>query len=441
MALPTLTPVSNTSATILPITGSPERVSNACPIGVYTGSVDFLSGASAQVGYTYKKLGGDVLDLEITERNVYANYEEACLEYSYIVNIHQSKNAIGSALGSTTGSFSHTGQFSGSASGSADNVRANVKFPKIRFETANRISDTYSNVSNVGGTDPIYSASVDIVGLKQDYDLQQIVSASAVNSDNSAYPFYNKVGDKRITIKNVYYRSPQAMWRFYGYYGGLNVVGDFHNYGYYGGLNVVGDFHNYGQYTDDSQFQVIPAWHNKMQAVAYEDHLYTRTSHYSYEVIDNKLRLYPIPDTANTPEKIWIRFSVKVGPFEDDGNNEDGLNGVNNMSNLPFQNVPYDSINSIGKQWIRRFALALTKETLGQVRSKFGNQVPIPGDNITLNGADLMSQGREDQEKLREELKTVLDEMTYDKLVEKEAAMGENSMKAQDKAPLPVFVG
>ena len=425
MALPTLTPVSNTSATILPVTGSPERVSNACPIGVYTGSVDFLSGASAQVGYTYKKLGGDVLDLEITERNVYANYEEACLEYSYIVNIHQSKNAIGSALGSTTGSFSHTGQFSGSASGSAENVRANVKFPKIRFETSNRLSDTYSTVAGFGGTEPIYSASFDITANQQDYDLQQIISSSAANSDNSAFPYYNKVGDKRVIIKNVFYRTPVAMWRFYGYYGGLNVVGN---------------FHNYGQYTDDASFEVIPSWHNKLQAVAYEDHLYTRTSHYSYEVMDNKIRLYPIPD-AVTEQTFWVRFSIKVGPFEDDGNNEDGLNGVNNMSNLPFQNVPYDSINSIGKQWIRRFALALTKETLGQVRSKFGNQVPIPGDNITLNGADLMSQGREDQEKLREELKTVLDEMTYDKLIEKEAAMGENSMKAQDKAPLPVFVG
>ena len=216
-----------------------------------------------------------------------------------------------------------------------------------------------------------------------------------------------------------------AMWRFYGYYGGLNVVGN---------------FHNYGQYTDDSSFEVIPAWQNKLQASSYEDHLYTRTSHYSYEVIDNKLRLFPAP-TGVSPEKFWLKFSVKIGPFEDDGNNEDGLNGVNNMSNLPFQNVPYASINSIGKQWIRRFSLALSKETLGQVRSKFGNNVPIPGDNVTLNGTDLMNQGREDQEKLREELKTVLDEMTYDKLVEKEASMGENSMKTQEKAPLPVFVG
>lgn len=424
MAIPTLTPPQKTSAIVLPATGTAENVASACPIGVYKESEPFLSGAAAQVAYTYKKLGGDILDLEITEQNVYANYEEACLEYSYILNIHQSKNALGSALGSTTGSFSHTGEFSGSASGSAENKRANVKFPKIRFEASNRLSDTYSTTSGIGGTDRIYSASFATVHEQQDYDLQQIVETQS--TETASLDFYNKVGNKRIIIKNVYYRTPFAVWRFYGYYGGLNVVGN---------------FHNYGQYTDDSSFEVIPAWHNKMQAMAYEDHLYTRTSHYSYEVIDNKLRLYPRPDNSMSPNNFWFRFTIKTGPFEDDGNNEDGLNGVNNMNNLPFENVAYESINSIGKQWIRRFALALSKETLGQVRGKFGGSVPIPGDNVNLNASDLLGQAKAEQDALRDELKTVLDEMTYDKIMEKEAGMADNSMKTQEKAPLPVFVG
>ena len=178
-----------------------------------------------------------------------------------------------------------------------------------------------------------------------------------------------------------------------------------------------------------------------MQAVAYEDHLYTRTSHYSYELIDNKLRLYPIPTHGASPKKFWFRFSIKVGPFEDDGNNEDGLNGVNNMNNLPFENIPFKSINAIGKQWIRRFALALSKETLGQVRGKFGGNVPIPGDNISLNASDLLGQAKEEQNALRTELKEILDAMTYDKLLEKESSMADNTLKTQEKSPLPVFVG
>ncbi len=107
MALPTLTPTSTTSAIILPETGTIGNVAAACPVGTYNDSTDFLSGALMQVAYTYKKLGGDVLDLEMTEQNVYANYEEACLEYSYLLNLHQAKNMLGSALGGSTGSFNH----------------------------------------------------------------------------------------------------------------------------------------------------------------------------------------------------------------------------------------------------------------------------------------------------------------------------------------------
>tara|TARA_R100001594_G_C3990346_1_gene252257 strand:+ start:145 stop:792 length:648 start_codon:yes stop_codon:yes gene_type:complete len=215
------------------------------------------------------------------------------------------------------------------------------------------------------------------------------------------------------------------MWRFYGYYGGLNVVGD---------------FHNYGQYADDSSFNVIPAWQNKLQAISYEDHLYTRTSHYSFEVIDNKLRLYPIPDSTS-PEKIWVRFSIRNTDPWGDSSNDNGNEGVNNMNTLPFENVPYLNINAIGKQWIRRFALALSKETLGQIRGKFGGTVPIPGDNVTLNASDLLSQAKEEQNALRDELKTMLAEMTYDKIVETDASIVENTSKITAQVPLKIFVG
>ena len=130
MALPTLTPTSQTSAIILPASGTYSRVADACPIGAYTGSVEFLSGAMTQVAYTYKKLGGDILDIELKEQNIYANYEEAVLEYSYLVNIHQSKNILGSALGNSTGSFNHKGE---SMSGPDS---AALKYPKLNFEIA-----------------------------------------------------------------------------------------------------------------------------------------------------------------------------------------------------------------------------------------------------------------------------------------------------------------
>ena len=211
------------------------------------------------------------------------------------------------------------------------------------------------------------------------------------------------------------------MWRFYGYYGGLNVVGN---------LN------NYGQFSDDSTFQLIPAWHNKAQAMAFEDAIYTRMSHFSYELRDNKLRLSPIPYTGG-PTKMWVEFSVPTDVWD---NNDKTTDGVNNMNTLPIGNLPFGSINSIGKQWIRRFALALSKETLGQVRSKF-NTVPIPGDSVTLNGSALISEAKSEQDKLREELKTTLADLTYAKLIEKDGTISDNTEKVLDRVPNFIFVG
>jgi len=418
MPIQNLTPTATTSKITLPSsveTGltAEAHIKAACSIGVYTGSVGFLTGAAAQVAYTYKKLGGDILDLEITSGSVFANYEEATLEYSYLVNIHQSQNALSFALGSSTGSFDHQGQLT-------EGTDASLKFPNYTFDYALKMGERFSHESGIGGSIAIYSASVTTVANQQDYDLQSIVSASAAAG---GVPYESIDRTKKITIRDVFYKSAYSAWRFYGYYGGLNVVGN---------------YHDYGQYTDQSTFQVIPAWHNKLQAVSYEDHLYTRTSHYSYEIIDNKLRLYPIPSNVS-PDKFWFRFSVAPGAF--DSTSDEGINGVNNMNTLPFQNIPYASINSIGKQWIRRFALALSKETLGQVRGKFGGNVPIPGDNIQLNASDLLSQAKEEQNALRTELKEILETMTYDKLAEMDKNMVENQAEIINNVPLKIFVG
>ena len=88
-----LQPRSVQSAVVLPSTGSTGDVTALLAYNIYT-TDSFISGAVDQVAYTYNKLGGNVLDLEITPRNVYNAYEEACLEYSYLINSHQSKNVL-----------------------------------------------------------------------------------------------------------------------------------------------------------------------------------------------------------------------------------------------------------------------------------------------------------------------------------------------------------
>ena len=214
------------------------------------------------------------------------------------------------------------------------------------------------------------------------------------------------------------------MWRFYGYYGGMNTVGN---------------MSTYGMYADDSTFEVIPPWQNKLQAMAYEDAIYTRNSHYSYEIKNNKLRLFPVPGVFST-QKFWFEFTVEEDPWDDQDDRKFGAAGVNNMNTLPLSNIPYQNINSIGKQWIRRFALALSKETLGQIRSKFG-QIPIPGNNVTLNGDKLISESREEQKGLREELQKVLDELTYEKITEIQKNMVKNTQESVQLYPYFIYQG
>jgi hypothetical protein len=419
MSLPTLTPSSTLSAIVLPETGSITSVNAGVPYKIYSQessplySTEFLSGATDQVSYVFKKLGGDILDVEITEGNVYTAYEEAVLEYSYLVNIHQATNVLSDALGNTTGSFDSKGNLeTGALSSSLGDTHVALKYPKFDYSMTRRIADGIGAEVGLNGSVQ-FSGSFNVAAGVQDYDLQSILASSEQYSGS--------IGNKKILIKKVFYKTPHAMWRFYGYYGGLNVVGN---------------MHNYGQFSDDSTFQLIPAWHNKSQAMAFEDAIYTRMSHFSYELRDNKLRLFPIPQYA-VQQKMWVEFSIPTDVWD---NTDPQTDGVNNMNTLPVGNLPFESINSIGKQWIRRFALSLSKEILGQVRSKFGS-VPVPGQQVTLNGTALLSEAKTEQNALRDELKSTLADLTYTKLAERNAGMADNVEKVLQNVPNYIFVG
>jgi len=421
-ALPTLSPKSQMSKSILPATGTVANVAATLPLGIYSASATFLSGAADQVAYTYKKLGGDVLDIELKASNVYANYEEAVLEYSYLLNLHQSKNMLSDVLGQATGTFDQDGNII------TGPTNVNLKYPRVMFEYARRVSDSFSFEANLGGTIPIYSASFKLEEGVQDYDLQAIISGSSatgIGPNGDAVRFTGIVGDKRVLVKKVFFKTPNAMWRFFGYFGGLNVVGNM-NY--------------YGQYTDDSSFELIPTWHNKLQAKAFEDHLWTRLSHYSFELKANMLRIFPQPDLLSTYRFMWVEFSVIPNSWDNPADYDVGVNGINNVNTLPFDNIPYENINAIGKQWIRRFSVALSKETLGQIRGKF-QTIPIPGESVNLNADALLGQAKEEQAALRDELKEILDQLTYPEIAKTDAEKSEAVNTVQKRIPMIIFQG
>lgn len=412
-----LQPASTTSAVVLPSSGDPGEVQASLAYNIYTTNA-FYSGAADQVAYTYQKLGGQVLDLEITPSNVYNAYEEACLEYSYIINTHQSKNVLSSLLGNTTGSFNEDGEFSDYEPGIDE--KPNLKYPRFQLGYVRNVGDSIGTLAGLGGNQTVYSASFTAEENVQDYDLQKIIYTASLNASN---PFHNKVGKKAITIQKVYYKTPQAMWNFYGGYA----------------IGSVGNLSTYGMYADDSSFQLVPSWQNVLQAYAFEEDLHVRASHWSFRIINNKVRIYPTPSGVH-PDKFWVEFRVTEDAYDEEADRKYGAEGVNNMNTLPFPNVPYQNINSIGKQWIRRFALSLSKETLGQVRSKLAS-IPIPGNDITLNGSALVSEAKEEQLNLRNELKETLDQMVYAALAEQDQRLQNSVSEVVQKIPTGIYVG
>ena len=140
MALPTITPASTTTTVRLSSTATPSEASAASyPFNIYNTDQYFLTGAAEQVGFVYKMLGGDVLDIELTNQNVFSAYQAACLEYSYLVNIHQAKSSLPSMLGATTGTFDSDGNLLASSS-VASGTNVQLKFPRFQAQLPRNVA-------------------------------------------------------------------------------------------------------------------------------------------------------------------------------------------------------------------------------------------------------------------------------------------------------------
>jgi hypothetical protein len=189
-------------------------------------------------------------------------------------------------------------------------------------------------------------------------------------------------------------------------------------------------------------FYVLPVFEDILRAGQLDLSNRVRRSNYSYKVQGTNLRLFPAP-TQDSAEYIFVSVRTFNNPVAT-GNTDETIDGVSNMGNIPFGNIQFSKINSIGHQWIRQMCLALSKEQLGLIRSKFST-IPIPGQDLKLNGTELVTQGREDKKELVTQLKEMLDSMTYDKLIETQALRAENLQKQLKFIPMPhgkaIFTG
>ncbi len=378
----------------LDLTASFAHVPTPTPFGIYNSDANFITDANGMVKYVFSKLGGHTLEVEITNRDVYTSFEEAMLEYSAMVNTFHAKSLLADIIGSETGSLEGKQN----------------KLAEMSLALAKRRSQAYSSEAGVGGGKTLFSSSIVTVAGQQNYDLTTLLSASGILT-----------GSAKIEIKEVKHFSPTAAYRFFDSTSAINYL---HN-----------EF-SFESFTPETVFYMLPIWEDVLRAQALETSHRIRRSHYSWNLINNQLKLYPPPNEDGT--KIHFSYYVISEPAFDES--DPFTNGVSNLSNVPFGNMSYTLINSIGKQWVRRFSYALAKEILGQVRSKVSN-VPIPNGELVLNGPALVSEAREEQLALREELKLILESMQYQTLITQQTEEAEALQKVLSKAPLGIFVG
>lgn len=370
------------------------------PFGFFDTDATFQTEADAMITFVKRKLGDDILSVELTKKQIWACFEEACLEYSALVNQAQAKSQLVNLLGVNTGSL--TG--------------AEQKFPRENLEFMLRRAEPYAVEAGGGGSYTAVSGAIALEQGRQDYDIY-----TELKDEAGSLIFSSSLNEPRgrMKIMEVFHFNPQAAYRFFDTTSAINY------------LNNEFAFESF---TPETVFYILPVFEDVLRGGMLDMSQRVRRSHYSYKITGTKLRLFPKPVQAD-PKKLWIRVQFRTDPLSAPYDDK-SVNGVSNVSNVPFGNLAYDKLNSISRQWIRQYCLALCKELLGLIRSKFSS-VPIPGGDLTLNGGDLVTQGREDQEKLRTQFNELLNELTYTKLLENQAAAADNLQKVLRAIPIP----
>lgn len=374
---------------------------NPTPFGVFDSDTQFQSDADSMITFVKRKLGDDVLSVELTSKQIWMCFEESVFEYSKYINDYMTKSQLGNLMGAATGSLS----------GSEN------KFPRETLEFLMRKAEPYASHAGIGGSHNIISGSITLSGSKQDYDLYSDLKDA---SGNVIYDAQSSGKKTKLRIFDVYHFSAQAAYRFFDTTSAINYLNN--------------EF-SFESFTPETVFYVLPVFEDVLRQQQMDTSNRVRRSQYTYELIGTKLRIFPKPSSLIDGQKLYIRVGYAMDGLSP-AYQDDSIYGVSGPQNIPFGNINYSKVNSMGKQWIRQFTAALSKEVLGQVRGKFSS-IPIPNGDLSLNASDLKSEASSEKERLRTELKEMLDGLTYDKLIEAQATEAENLQRLLKTIPIP----
>ena len=379
--------------------GSSSFTSGSTPFGYYDTDPRFVYDIDRVATWCSRRLGYPITDIELQDVNFYAAFEESVLEYSSQVNSLNARDNLISVTGLP----------------SNNNLSGQLVTPTL--QGIFRLASQYGSEVGSGGYLTYYTGSIDVLADSQVYDL----TSNSVNLESGNFQNDN------FTIRRIFYEDPTPN----------NIVG---SSGYLDQqmLNEFGWTNN----SAGTSFSIMPLYHDLLKLQAVEFYEQIKRSSYSFQLTNNRLRIFPIPSENF---KLHFQYTIDDDLFDNitesitGSYNPTGSGVITDYSNIPYNNIPYSLINDMGKMWIRKYTLALSKEMLGLIRGKY-SAIAIPDNEITLNGAELVSSAQTEKEALMLELKETLESMGRQAQLERKSAESEALTTQINKVPMKIYV-
>ena len=372
------------------------------PFGFYDYNPDFQKDADKVANFCALRLGYPIENVELQDINFYAAFEEAVTVYANELFAYKQREEF-LTLEGTPYSYEKT------------NVDLQDAIITPNLQRIVDLSEQYGTWAGVGGNVDWYSGSVVLTSSIQDYDLDAWATSQGLTGSD-------------VEIMRIFYQGPPAVSEMYTpYAAGFGFDGDAAAFAFMGGGYGFGD-----------NFLMMPLSYDMQTIQAIEMSNQVRLSNYTFQLINNKLRIFPIPGRDDQGCNLWFQYILD----DDRINNsiQDGNNKITNESNIPYNNPTYTQINSVGRSWIFEFTLAIVKETLGYVRGKY-QTVPIPGAEVTLNQSDLITAATSEKEALITRLREYFDQTSRQSLLERRQAESAARQSELDQVPMTIFIG
>ena len=379
--------------------GSSSFFPGQTPFGIYDDDYNFQEEAPRVALWCARRLGYPIQNVELIDENFYACFEEAASEYGAQVNQFNIRNNLDSLKGKSKSTNLTSKLIQGS------------NLPNLIA-----ISDAYGTLAGVGGNTDIKKGFIELVPGQQEYNLDTLWAAVSESG-------------KRIEIVKVFHEPVPAINRFFDPY---SVSGQ-------GTMNLIDEF-GFGSYSPAAQFVLMPVFEDllRIQAIEFNDQF--RKSAFTFNIVNGKLRIFPMPTSQNVNLYGKLYFDYFVRDEFTENSTTVTPNVISDYSDIPYSFMEYGGINDVGKQWIRKYCLALVKELLGAVREKY-SQIPIPGSEISLDGAALRSEATTEKENLMTQLRETLEELSRTKQFDNRNTEANQHQEMLRKVPLAIYIG